>query len=216
MKNSLYKPILAMLILFTIVILPSISANSFAYNYLEFKEPSGNITNIYENNTYINQTVELNTTQFETGEPVTIKTSWLTSFIDSFGFLTQVKLNDIQNPDASHTINMGGNTLSWIFTNPVGGMFFNMTGGWSGHVIEVLDSSNVPNGNVGDHLMHLESNRANVVPLHVVNTQTGATAFLVDGDSKLNGNLIANKSNWGYWMDDDCIVIGNLSYISQC
>ena len=45
--------------------------------------PSGNITNEYINNTYINQTLELNTTQFETGEPATIKTSWLTTFIES-------------------------------------------------------------------------------------------------------------------------------------
>jgi len=45
--------------------------------------PEGNITNIFENNTYINQTVELNTTQFETGEPVTIKLSWLDSFINN-------------------------------------------------------------------------------------------------------------------------------------
>ena len=45
--------------------------------------PSGNITNEYINNTYINQTLELNETQFETGEPVTIKTSWLTTFIES-------------------------------------------------------------------------------------------------------------------------------------
>lgn len=59
MKNSLYKPILAMLILFSIVILPLISANTFAYNYLELKEPSGNITNEYINNTYINQTANL-------------------------------------------------------------------------------------------------------------------------------------------------------------
>jgi hypothetical protein len=44
--------------------------------------PSGNITNEYINNTYINQTLELNSTQFETGEPATIKTSWITSFIN--------------------------------------------------------------------------------------------------------------------------------------
>lgn len=41
--------------------------------------PIGNIT--YQNNTYINQTLELNTTQFDT-DPLTIKESWLTTFIE--------------------------------------------------------------------------------------------------------------------------------------
>lgn len=110
MKNSLYKPILAMLILFSIVILPLISANTFAYNYLELKEPSGNITNEYINNTYINQTLELNSTQFETGEPATIKTSWLTSFIESISkwanYYTKTEI------DARYSNNTGDQNLS--------------------------------------------------------------------------------------------------------
>lgn len=77
--------ILATLLLMVMVLLPSISALprdaelsiDFAY-----PQPSGNITNEYINNTYINQTLELNSTQFETGEPATIKTSWLTQIID--------------------------------------------------------------------------------------------------------------------------------------
>lgn len=47
-------------------------------------QPSGNITNEYINNTYINQTLELNSTQFETGEPATIKESWLQNRIELF------------------------------------------------------------------------------------------------------------------------------------
>ena len=47
----------------------------FSFNFVSSLEvsqwdkgnPSGNITNVYENNTYINQTLELNSTQFETG-----------------------------------------------------------------------------------------------------------------------------------------------------
>ena len=61
--------------------------------------PSGNITNEYINNTYINQTLELNSTQFETGEPATIKTSWLTSFIESISkwanYYTKTEINDL-------------------------------------------------------------------------------------------------------------------------
>ncbi len=44
---------------------------------------TGTINNSYYNNTYVNQSNTFNSTQFETGEPITIKTSWLTSFIES-------------------------------------------------------------------------------------------------------------------------------------
>ena len=67
---------------FLLILLPIVNATSFGYNYLD-NNPSGNITNEYINNTYINQTLELNSTQFETGEPATIKQSWLTTFIES-------------------------------------------------------------------------------------------------------------------------------------
>ena len=58
-------------------------SSSLEISQWDKEKPSGNITNEYINNTYINQTLELNETQFETGEPATIKTSWLTSFIES-------------------------------------------------------------------------------------------------------------------------------------
>jgi hypothetical protein len=52
--------------------------------------PEGTINNTYYNNTYINQSVNatVNTTQFDSANPITIKESWLTSFINSFSFLT--------------------------------------------------------------------------------------------------------------------------------
>ena len=58
------------------------SSTTFGYNYLD-NQPEGNIT--YENNTYINQTVNatVNTTQFDSANPIQIKTSWLTTFIES-------------------------------------------------------------------------------------------------------------------------------------
>lgn len=82
------------LLLFALILLtPLISANTFGYNYLDNEITTGdgdtyiNETNIYQNVTQnitnnITETLELNSTQFETGEPVTIKTSWLTSFTE--------------------------------------------------------------------------------------------------------------------------------------
>ena len=79
------RKLTAVTLFFALILLtPLISANCFGYNTLDNCKPeTGNITNIYENNTYINQTLELNSTQFESGEPATIKESWLTSFIEA-------------------------------------------------------------------------------------------------------------------------------------
>lgn len=91
------------LILSLILLTPLISATSFGYNYLD-NQPSGNITNIYENNTYINQTIELNSTQFETGEPATIKKSWLTSFIESISkWANYYTITEIDNRYSNNT-----------------------------------------------------------------------------------------------------------------
>jgi hypothetical protein len=46
--------------------------------------PIGTINNSYYNNTYINQSNTFNSTQFETGEPVTIKMNWLQSMIQLY------------------------------------------------------------------------------------------------------------------------------------
>lgn len=84
-KMTLTNRILATLLLMVMVLLPSISAlprdTELSIDFT-YPQPSGNITNEYINNTYINQTLELNSTQFETGEPATIKTSWLTQIIE--------------------------------------------------------------------------------------------------------------------------------------
>lgn len=61
------------------------SASSFGYNYLDNKI-TGSINNSYTtiNNTYINQTVNatVNSTQFTSNNPITIDTSWLSSFLN--------------------------------------------------------------------------------------------------------------------------------------
>lgn len=99
------------------------------------------------------------------------------------------RLDQIQDPDASHAISMGGNTLTWDFTNPIGGMLFNMTGGWSGHVFEIMDTSVSPSA-VDDHLLHLETSRENVLPGHFVNNHADGRALHSEGKTMLDGDVI--------------------------
>jgi hypothetical protein len=58
------------------------ATESWGYGTADYS-PQGNITNIYENNTYINQSNTFNDTQFNSTGVVNIKTSWLTSFINA-------------------------------------------------------------------------------------------------------------------------------------
>lgn len=60
-REDVLKSSKLLILAFLLIILPIVNATSFGYNYLD-NQPSGNITNIYENNTYINQTLELNWT----------------------------------------------------------------------------------------------------------------------------------------------------------
>lgn len=124
----------------------------------------------------------------------TIKAS---KFIGEIEPTPLIKLNDIQNPDASHTILMGGNTLTWNFTNPIGGMLFNLTGGWSGHVLEILDNA-VTSSDIEDHLIHIETSRENVLSGHFVNNHANGRALYTKGQNILSslgsGAVQANSS----------------------
>jgi hypothetical protein len=132
-------------------------------------------------------------------------------------YLTSVKLNEIDNPDGNTTLSMGGNTVTWNFTNPNGGMLFNMTGGWSGHVLEVMDTSVVPNGNLADHLLHLETSRLNVLPAHFVNNAVGGRGLKVEGlteligDTEVTGDVTADNlsgTNTGDQVGDGVTITG--------
>jgi hypothetical protein len=82
MKNNGLIAFMGIIIMAVMLMYPSVLAISYSDNtYGKVVTPTASpYTTI--NNTYINQTLELNSTQFETGEPATIKTSWLTSFIE--------------------------------------------------------------------------------------------------------------------------------------
>ena len=122
--------ILATLFLMVMVLLPPISALprdaelSIDFTY---HQPSGNITNEYINNTYINQTLELNSTQFETGEPATIKTSWLTSFIE--GISKWVNYYTKSEIDNRYSNNTGDQDLSNYYnkTSNLNAVGYNVT-----------------------------------------------------------------------------------------
>jgi hypothetical protein len=110
---TLTNRILATLFLMAILFIPIISAlprdTELSIDFT-YPQPSGNITNIYENNTYINQTLELNSTQFETGEPATIKTSWLTQIIE--GVSKWANYYTITEIDNRYSNNTGDQNLS--------------------------------------------------------------------------------------------------------
>ncbi len=101
-----------------------------------------------------------------------------TAHIGDTGNPHGVTLSQVGNPTENKTFTMGGNTVEWRFTNPVGGMLWNLTGAWSGHVLEIIDNG-TGSGSAGDHLWHMESARANVVVLHALHTGNG-TALLVN------------------------------------
>lgn len=110
------------------------------------------------------------------------------SILNPYGFKNMTRLNEVDNPNASKVFNMGGNTVTWLFTNPVGGMKWNLTGGWSGHILEIHDDSPVPTGIDGDHLLHVESDRLNVVPAHFMQL-AGRTSLEVTGNIQNNGDI---------------------------
>ena len=97
-------------------------------------------------------------------------------------------INALANPTASKTFSMGGNTLTFGFTNPVGGMLFNMTGGWSGHVFEIMDTS-VAADAITDHLIHVETSRENVLAGHFVNNHANGRALHAEGKARIDGEI---------------------------
>jgi hypothetical protein len=117
----------------------------------------------------------------------------------TWGTLTTVtKLDDIQDPDSSHVLTMADKTLTWRFTNPAGGMYFEWTGAASGHLLEL--NQNTGNPAAGTHLLHLEATDTDVVPIHIQHSAKTADAIITDvaGDSNYRFHLTVNgKIQWG-------------------
>ena len=79
-KNSHFLAFTATLLVLTLSLYPSVSAlQTSQWDYI----PQGMINNSYYNNTYINQTIETNSTQFEDDDILNIKESWLETFVNA-------------------------------------------------------------------------------------------------------------------------------------
>jgi len=192
-----------LLFLLILVILSTTLAE--AYVWKTVYNPFTSKMDYFQTENFTGYTVVADTLQgnlawgYVTGEPAFLTNETDPIFLNNnasiYAAIANIKLNEINNPNASKTFTMGGNTIMWTFTNPVGGMVFNMTGGWSGHVLDIKDSSSVPIGSAGDHLFHVESDRLNVIPGHF-NQSSGRTALLVEGNIVVAG--IINTSNEVY------------------
>ena len=74
--------------------------------------PTGNIT--YQNVTYVNETIDVNETQFYKEPELTLKTSWLTSFLDDiYCRLTGCTITGDLNVDGD--VDVGGNVSATYF-----------------------------------------------------------------------------------------------------
>jgi hypothetical protein len=97
-RKATYKIYLGVIFSLTFLLLFSLvsSLDTSSSNPLGYYNPNlpninqkdisvGSVNNSYYNNTYINQTVNVtvNETQFDSNNPISIKESWLTSFIES-------------------------------------------------------------------------------------------------------------------------------------
>lgn len=91
-----------------------------------------------------------------------------------------IRLDMIENPINSKEIVIGGNTITWSFTNPNAGMIWNMTGGWTGNALEIHDE---PGGGVHtfpDSLLYINGENNGVIPLRIHHSQNDGTSLLVD------------------------------------
>jgi hypothetical protein len=79
MKNT------SLLIVLSLLLLSLTSATTFGYNYLNNKVTgTGNgTTNNYYNVTNVSVEATVNSTQFSSNDPITIKESWLSSFVNT-------------------------------------------------------------------------------------------------------------------------------------
>lgn len=114
--------------------------------------------------------------------------TWITAVSDT-GAVTcsGVTLDQVGNPAADKTFNLANKTIHWLFTNPSGGMHWEFSGAADGHLLEILTTGG--NQNPGTHLLHIESDDSDALPLHV-KTLAGAEALRVDGRANITGNTV--------------------------
>jgi len=128
-----------------------------------------------------------------------------TNYWDNLNTPSDISLNELSSTiTGSKTFNMGGNVITWLFTNPITGMRFNWTAGASGHLTEFMEDSGggVPVGS-GNHLIHLEANDKDMLPFHIHHNNAAPVygSMLVEGgfinftdETVYAGNLIINNT----------------------
>lgn len=89
-----------------------------------------------------------------------------------------VKLNDIGDPDGNTSINADGFSVGFIFDNPAGAFEIKATGNYTSHgLLSVIQET----GNPGDtHLIHVEAEDPDVLPLHIKKTDDTASVPLME------------------------------------
>ena len=106
-------------------------------------------------------------------------TSWI------FENVSGISLDEIENPAASKTFSIGGNTIAWRFTNPIGGVDYVWTGAASGHLFNLNQSgTSLPPGTMS-HLLHIQAEDTDAISLHTMHMDDSGTALLVD-NGKVN------------------------------
>lgn len=99
-------------------------------------------------------------------------------------------LDTVGNPSADKTFTMANRTVTWQFVNPSGGMRWLFTGAAAGHSLEIEQSGGNPGP--GTHLLHIEAEDQDVVPLHLVSATTSTTAAKIEGVVAITGSLTIN------------------------
>ena len=93
-----------------------------------------------------------------------------------YGDTTGISLDEIEDLTTDKTFTMGGNTLEWRFTNPVGGMLWSWDGGAQGHLIEMVETVSHANGG---HVLHVNATSPNMVAGHFNQELDDEIALLV-------------------------------------
>lgn len=88
-------------------------------------------------------------------------------------------LDQILNPVADKIFTLGGHTLDWRFTNPIGGVRYLWEGGASGHLFELMEDS-LGNTPPGTYLLHVEANDIDTISGHFIHNNDAGTALMVD------------------------------------
>ena len=84
------------------------------------------------------------------------------------GTLHGVSLDEIEDLETDKTFNLANKTLTFNYTNPAGGILYNLTGAGSAHFVEINQNTGNPAAN--SHLLHLQAADDDVLPLPVIHT----------------------------------------------